>query len=203
MAADAFSRPASSEQPAAISPGYVVLIVGPSGAGKDTVLREAREILAGDDRFFFPRRVVTRPENASEEHTSLSCQAFEDQLKRGAFTLHWRAHGLHYGIPAEADDATRRGETVVFNTSRHAVPAARTRYAATAVVVIDAPIEVRVARLAARNRERPEEIQARLERVVSEFTLADADLTIDNGGTPQEAAHLLIDWLRALPTRRV
>ena len=37
-----------------------MLVVGPSGAGKDAVLRVARERLAGDRRFVFPSRVVTR-----------------------------------------------------------------------------------------------------------------------------------------------
>ena len=38
--------------------GRLVLVVGPSGAGKDSVLRHAGERLAGASRFVFPRRVV-------------------------------------------------------------------------------------------------------------------------------------------------
>ena len=65
-------------------------------------------------------------------------------------------------------------------------------------VLIDAPLEVRAARLAERNRESPAEVLARLGRVVTGFDPADADLTIDNTGTLEEAANRLVAWLRAL-----
>jgi ribose 1,5-bisphosphokinase len=176
----------------------VVLIVGPSGAGKDAILQAVRTRLADDRRFFFPRRAVTRALNAAEDHASLTPAAFEAELARGAFALHWQAHGLCYGIPAEADAAVRAGRAVVFNASRAAVAAARLRFAATSAVLIDAPLEVRAARLAERNRESPEEALARLGRVVAGFAPADADLAIHNTGTLQAAAERLVAWLRAL-----
>ena len=43
-----------------IGPGWLVLIVGPSGAGKDTLIKIARRNLANEGRVKFPRRVVTR-----------------------------------------------------------------------------------------------------------------------------------------------
>jgi ribose 1,5-bisphosphokinase len=200
VAAGASSRDTESGETAGIGPGAVVLIVGPSGAGKDTLLRLVRERLAGDDAFFFPRRAVTRAADASEDHASLSWRAFEEEVGRGAFALHWQAHGHGYGIPAAADAAARAGQTVVFNASRQVIPAARRRYAAIVVVVVDAPVGVRAARLAARDRESAEEVLARLQRVVTGFHPAEADLVVDNGGAAERAAELIVHRLRE--TRR-
>jgi len=178
-----------------IGPGLVVMIVGPSGAGKDAVLHSVRERLARDERFVFPRRIVTRPANSAEDHDSVSPATFDTLLRAGALALHWQAHGLHYGIPADIDDAARRGSSIVFNTSRHLVQSVRTRYCNVAVVMIDAPVEVRAARLAMRDRESAKEVATRLARVVDEFKAGDADLVIDNAGTLAQASVRLADWL--------
>jgi ribose 1,5-bisphosphokinase len=183
--------------PGPIGPGRVVLVVGPSGAGKDTVLREVRNRLAGDARFVFPRRIVTREANAAEDHDTVTPAAFDAQLERGAFALHWQAHGLSYGIPASMDEAVRRGATVVFNASRGVVPVVRARYRNAAVVLIDAPLGIRAERLAARDRESSAEVAARLERVAAGFSAEDSDLVIDNTGAPGGAAAQLVAWLKA------
>ncbi len=60
------------------------LVVGPSGAGKDTLIRLAREELAGDPRFAFPRRLVTRPPSADEDNTPIDAAAFDRARPRAA-----------------------------------------------------------------------------------------------------------------------
>jgi ribose 1,5-bisphosphokinase len=61
--------------------------------------------------------------------------------------------------------------------------------------MIDAPVEVRAARLAMRDRESAKEVATRLARVVDEFKAGDADLVIDNAGTLAQASVRLADWL--------
>lgn len=198
MAGGVSSRGTAPGEAAPIGPGAVVLVVGPSGAGKDTLLRLVRERLGGDTRFFFPQRVVTRPADASEEHATLSQRAFEERIESGGFALHWEAHGHRYGILAEADAAVRAGRTVVFNASRQVIPAVRRRYAAAAAILVDVPVEVRAARLAARNRESAQEVLARLRREVTGFDVTENDLALDNSGLPERAADVMIRWLQAL-----
>jgi ribose 1,5-bisphosphokinase len=180
-----------------IGPGRVVLVVGPSGAGKDAVIREVADRLDGDTRFLFPQRVVTREANRAEAHAVLTPAEFEAALGRGSFALHWEAHGLSYGIPADIDTASRAGLCVVFNASRRVVPVARARYDNAAVVLVDAPFQLRARRLATRDRECARDVDARLKRIVAEFNADDVDLVIDNSGALCQAADTLASWLTA------
>lgn len=179
--------------------GLVVLVVGPSGAGKDAILAAVRSRFAGDSRFLFPTRIVTRPPSGAEENKTVSEDEFEALVREGALALHWSAHGLRYGLSTALDDAVNRGGVVVFNASRRVIALARERYTC-AVVYIDAPLHVRAQRLSARNRERAEDIAARLERTGG-FEPRLADLVIDNNGSLCEAAERLGDWLIAARSR--
>ncbi|HEU0062554.1 MAG TPA: phosphonate metabolism protein/1,5-bisphosphokinase (PRPP-forming) PhnN [Hyphomicrobiaceae bacterium] len=179
-----------------LAPGRVVLLVGPSGAGKDAVLREVRCRLADRKQFAFVRRLVTREPGGAEDHDCVSASEFTTRLRQGHFALSWQAHGLQYAIPAEIDEAVRRGECVVFNASRTIVARARARYRNVAVVLIDAPPELRANRLAQRRREQGAELALRLARA-SDFKPNDADLIIENTGALTAAAEALVDWLEA------
>lgn len=180
-------------------PGKLVLVVGPSGAGKDSVIASLRAELErrGDQGFVFPTRIVTRSAHASEAHTSISQAAFDAGAASGAFALWWLAHGLAYAISSEIDDVIRAGRTVVVNTSRAVVPTARRRYGNVHVVLIDAPLAMRAERLAARGRETRAEIEARLARAVAVFDPGDADVIIDNSGSLDDAAARLLAYLTA------
>ena len=85
------------------SAGALVLVVGPSGAGKDTLIAAARTALAGDGRFVFPRRIITRSASRWEDHDTLDEAQFSAALAAGQFAAHWRAHGLYYALPVSID----------------------------------------------------------------------------------------------------
>lgn len=90
--------------------GRLVLVVGPSGAGKDTLMRLAQEQLRDDRRFIFVRRVITRKADAAlEDHDTMSEAAFAAAEAAGAFMLSWRAHGLGYGLPRSVADEIAAG----------------------------------------------------------------------------------------------
>lgn len=140
----------------------LLLVVGPSGAGKDTLLNAARCALVGDRRFRFVRRVITRPADAGgEDHEPVT----ETEFAARDFALHWQAHGLRYGIPADVADDVARGIAVVANVSRAVIAGAAARFPVR-VIEVTAPPQVLAERLAARNRETPIDIAARLARAV-------------------------------------
>jgi ribose 1,5-bisphosphokinase len=141
--------------------------VGPSGAGKDSVLRYAMAHFAGDARFVFPRRCVTRAVDVTaEDHDSLDEKAFEERAGQGAFALMWQAHGHKYGVRSDINIQLERGCIVAVNVSRTIIADVAGRYKNAVVVEITADPLVREARLAARGRETANDIRQRTRREV-------------------------------------
>lgn len=144
--------------------GRLVAVVGPSGAGKDTLMAGARAALASDARLRFVQRAITRPAEAGgEDHRPLTEAAFLAELAAGGFALNWQAHGLRYGIPRDIGDDIARGRVVVANLSRAVLAEAASRFPLL-VLEITAPVPVLAARLAARGREDAADVAARLAR---------------------------------------
>lgn len=166
----------------AIGPGRLVLVVGPSGAGKDTLLRLAQAACVDDHEIVFPRRVVTRASSADEDNIALSPDEFARGREHGDFAVHWDAHGHSYALPLEINDDIRAGRAVVVNVSRTVIAALRQTYANVVVVAITAPPDVLAQRLAARARHSDGNIADRLARSV-ENAIAHADVTILNAGS--------------------
>lgn len=162
-------------------------IVGPSGAGKDTLLAGA---LAARPDLVLVRRVITRPTEAGGEDFEGVTQAdFARRKTAGEFALDWQAHGLSYGIPAAQIDPAR---DVLFNGSRAALPAAQAKFPGLVVIVVTAPVAVLAERLAARGRETAADIAGRLERAGYEVpTGLHVRHVINDGTVAQGVARLL------------
>ncbi|WP_333824982.1 phosphonate metabolism protein/1,5-bisphosphokinase (PRPP-forming) PhnN [Pinisolibacter sp.] len=165
-----------------VLPGRLVLVVGPSGAGKDTLIEAARLTLAGDGRYVFPRRVVTRPASEAEDNVVADEAGFRAVVERGGFALVWEAHGHLYGIPSTVEADLAVGRTVVINVSRTVVGDARRRWPDVTVVEVTAPADVLARRIAARARPSDGAGTERLARRFEPGNRPSADTTIDNGG---------------------
>jgi ribose 1,5-bisphosphokinase len=176
---------------AAIGPGRLVLVVGPSGAGKDTLLSLAKAACADDRNIVFPRRVITREASASEQNEEVSLDAFRQALSRGEYAVHWEAHGHCYALRRGIDDELRAGRTVIANVSRTVIGAMRESYADVVVVSITAPPQVLAERLAMRRRSSDGKIESRLGRTVDE-ALAAPDVTIINTGSAEYHARQFV-----------
>jgi ribose 1,5-bisphosphokinase len=182
--------------PGVIGPGRLILVVGPSGAGKDTLIALAQAICADDANVVFPRRVVTREATAFEANEQVSPEAFRHARDNGRFAVDWQAHGHCYALPRTIDDDIRANRTVVANISRTVIDAMRRGYANLVVVRITAPPEILAERLAARGRSSDGQIAQRLARRDDGITAA-PDLTITNIGNAEDHARELVEIIRA------
>ncbi len=179
--------------------GRLFVVVGPSGAGKDTLLAGAK---AADPTLHWARRVVTRPESpGGEPYEGVTEAAFEARLHAGWFALHWRAHGLAYGVPLDELAPLDQGRDVLLNGSRAALPVARAAYPDLTVIRVTAPPALLAERLAARGRETPAEIAARQRRASLETPDAAPAIEICNDATPQIGVERLLAALRAASPR--
>ncbi len=175
------------------SAGLFVAIVGPSGAGKDALIRGLTGRLGESDGVFTARRVVTRRADAFEDHDTLAEDAFAAARAQGRFALAWSAHGLHYGVPREIEARLAAGHAVVCNVSRAMVAEVRRLYRPSLVVLVTARPETLAARLAARGREDGADRRQRLARGAIVEAAFEPDATIDNDGALDEAVARLRD----------
>jgi ribose 1,5-bisphosphokinase len=178
--------------------GRLVLIVGGSGVGKDTMLSRARAVLSDDARFVFPRRVITRSDDVTERHQAVTDAEFDALSETGALSLSWVAHGLRYGLPRSLEADIALGRIVVCNVSRTVFVAARQKFARITVIEITAPLRVRSERIVQRGRENAEDVAQRLARTLEDSSIEPSDITIDNGGALDDAIAAFVSALRRL-----
>ena len=142
-----------------------MLVVGPSGSGKDTLIGLARTRLANYPHFIFPRRVITREAQAeAEDHDTLDVAAFDAARRAGHFALHWGAHGLFYGLTKASLEPVNSGATAIINVSRGVIAEAEALQARITVLSVKCRPELLAERIARRGRESADDILLRLKR---------------------------------------
>ena len=183
--------------------GRLIYVVGPSGAGKDSVLEYARTRLDANAGIIFARRFITRePIVGGEQHIPVSASDFERIRIQGYFSLYWDANGLRYGIGNEIQIWMSLGFHVVVNGSREYLPKAIEQYPDTLIICITAPVETIRNRLHQRARESIEEIEKRIKRA-SMLTPGSGHhvTTIINDGTLRVAGDTLMRTLLSIKSK--
>ena len=181
--------------------GTLVYIMGPSGAGKDTLLRHAGRRLDARRALLAPR-YITRPlpdnvGEGDEKHIPLSEAEFLRRRDAGFFALHWRSHGLHYGVSADIDAALEHGRMVVVNGSREYLPGALRRCPHMLPVLIHARPDVLHARLLGRGREQGADLAERIQAASAPppLPVGVPCVRIDNSGPLENALETLLTLL--------
>ena len=165
---------------AAGSAPLVVVLSGPSGAGKDSVLRAAlqRDALRGEGRLATVVTAKTRPPRPGEEHgvhqLFLSEQEFEALRARGGFLEHATVYGHRSGVPRDqVERLLAAGKSVVIRTDVQGARTLRAKIPQALLVFLTVPAVADLeARIRARSADDEAAIQQRL--AIAEAEMAEA-----------------------------
>jgi ribose 1,5-bisphosphokinase len=182
-----------------MSKAPLVYVMGPSGAGKDTLLRFARAQIGGSHTIAFAHRYITRLSTTNDEnHIALSVPEFELRRAKRLFAMSWIAHGLRYGIGIEIEIWRNAGLTVVVNGSRAHFTEHFSDGGDVLPVLVTANADAIAARLAARGRERGDALGERKQRGEAFAIVHPKLVTLDNSGPIESAGRLLVKLLIGL-----
>ena len=182
---------------AEMATGRLIVVLGPSGSGKDTLMSYARKALDGSADVLFVRRTITRSVDAgSEDHIAMTEAEFDAAIDEGRFSLTWAANGLRYGLPRVIEAHLAEGRLAVVNGSRGAWNVIRQVFPSAVAVEIFVDPATLAQRLQGRARESAAEIEARLLRASALTTGFEADVTIDNSGPVEMAGAALTEYIR-------
>lgn len=176
----------------------LLLVVGPTGAGKDTLLRAARQHLAADSRFRFVRRVLTRKPQPSgpEDYETATEAQFHARRLSGGFAVHWRTNGVFFGLPAGIALDIAAASVVVANASRMIIPELRPRFPLR-VIEITAPADLLARRLAALGHNDAMDTARRLSRAVGLPPGIPSETVVNDGSVEHGTRKLVAALLRA------
>jgi guanylate kinase len=187
--------------------GIPVVVSGPSGAGKTSILRRALE---RSDRLRFSVSHTTRPPRAGEvdgrDYWFVTLERFQELSDKGAF-LEWAVYqGNHYGTSRLAvDQPTDEGFDLLLEVEVQGARQLRQRLpGAVFVFVLPPSLELLETRLRRRDSDTPEAIRKRLEISRQEIAEADKyDYLIVNHELERAASDLLaiIEVSRMAPGR--
>jgi ribose 1,5-bisphosphokinase len=180
--------------------GRLFYLMGPSGSGKDSLMRYTRQALKGTGNVIFAHRYITRPlaPDKGENYIALSEEEFVQRLQAGCFAMHWDSHGYHYGIGIEIDCWLALGLKVILNGSRAYLEQVRSRYPDLCPIAVQVTFQHLQARLLARNRETGAKLEERLRRAVEldeQVQHVPGLVILNNDGTLEEAGGRLVALL--------
>ncbi len=177
-------------------PGILVLVVGNSGSGKDSIISGViKRYPSNLKEIHLTQRSITRPSSETENNIAISPEIFKEMSRQKKFALEWHIYDLDYGVPIDIDDWLKKGHPVIVNVSRTIVKKARSIYSNILVVFIKVPFEITLQRVKERARESGKLLQERIKRAKDNQTFPDADFIVDNSGELEIAIDQFLNYL--------
>ena len=178
----------------------LVIFIGPSGSGKDTLMVKSRDqILAEDLNVHIAQRWITRENDETEQFHSITRQEFLDGKANNVFVLSWEIYGNCYGVPwSEINPYLEQG-LVLLNLSRKELAKVRSIYPKCKIILIEVATELAQKRIKQRRRDQGKMLDARIKRLQEKVELPFIpDLIVKNNSkTINSIIVILTEFLKA------
>jgi len=164
-----------SDRPKPSSKPLVLVLSGPSGVGKDTVLAHLRERFPG---MHYVVTATTRLPRLGEvdgrDHVFVNEAQFQEMLAKDELLEHAQVYGRWYGVPkAQVRQALARGQDVVARVDVQGAGSIRHQMPEAVLIFLEAPsLEELERRLRHRSTEGGQELALRLESARREMEQA-------------------------------
>lgn len=180
-------------------PGILILVVGNSGSGKDSIIKGVVEKFPKSKMtIHLAQRYITRPPSEFEGNISISPNEFKEMEEKNLFALNWHIYGLNYGVSIKIDKWLENGDLVLVNVSRTIVEETRKIYKNIKVVFIEVPFEISLKRLKERGRENEQQLNMRIERARKNKSFPAADYVIDNSKDLEYAIKQFLEYIKTI-----
>ena len=184
----------------------VVVLSGPSGAGKDTVLHRALELDASLATIATAKTRAPRPgERHGVNHVFLNEDEFDEWLARDDFLEHATVYGHRSGVPRAAVDAClAEGKSVIIRTDVQGARTLRERLPDSLLIFLSVPDRAMLRqRMEHRGSDSEAEMKRRLDEADAEMAEADwfDHVVMNPDGGEESAAAALVAHIQAARRR--
>ncbi len=155
--------------------GRLIIVSGPSGSGKDTILKK---VFARLPEIKFSISSITRPmregEVEGEKYNFVSREYFEDMIKNGMLLEYNNYIGNYYGTPrGPIDEVIKNGGEIIIEVDVNGAANIKNLVDSTLSVFIMPPsIEVLHERLTSRGTDSDEVVNKRMQAALEEIACA-------------------------------